>query len=102
MTRKFTINIVDFAGTLKIQKGIRRVTTKKDMYYSGICMYLTKATNLKSIVGVTNEIFLAVFSRFMVRCGKIANTCNYHGSNFVGVQKKLYAYLADSERYMVK
>jgi len=98
-SRPFAIAGVDFAGPIVIRSGIRRVTGIKAWIAVFVC-FSTRAVHLEAVEDLTSAAFVACLRRFMSRRGKCKRIYSDNGTNFVGAQKELTAYMEKIDKQM--
>jgi len=85
----FTHTGVDFCGPISVRSGIRRVTSTK-AYISVFVCFSTRAIHLVLVNGLTSNAFIV---RFIGRRGSPQHMYSDNGTNFVGANKELRAYI---------
>lgn len=91
-TRPFTVTGVDFAGPLLIRSGIRGRPAKKAWIAIFVCLAI-RAVHIEAVEDLTSSAFIATLRRFISRRGKPNTIWSDNGTNFVGAQRELVAYL---------
>lgn len=100
-SRPFTITGVDLAGPLTIRSGVRGRANMKAWIAIFIC-FATKAIRIEVVEDLTSNSFIATLRRFVSRRGKPAEIWSDNGTNFVGAQRELAAYLKNIEGVSVE
>lgn len=90
--RPFTHTGVDFCGPISVRSGIRRVTSTK-AYISVFAYFSTRAIHLELVNGLTSNAFIAALKRFIGHRGSPQHMYSDNGTNFVGANKELRAYI---------
>jgi len=99
--RPFTVVGVDFAGPLIIRSGLRRVLGVKAWIAVVVC-FVTRAIHLEVVEDMTSKAFIASLRRFMSRRGRCTTIYSDNGTNFVGAQRELKAYITSAGPVMAQ
>ncbi|XP_060862525.1 uncharacterized protein LOC132939397 [Metopolophium dirhodum] len=93
--RPFSVTGVDFAGPLMIRSGIRRVVSIKAWIAVFVC-FVTQAVHLEVVEDLTSKAFIAALRWFMPRRARCNTIYSDNGTNFVGAQRELKAYITNA------
>lgn len=91
---------VDYAGPIKISIGRKRNPVTSKAY---ICLFVcltTKAVHLELVSGLSSELFLSAFKRFLSRRGECRVMYSDNGTNFIGAKTELdelYRFISESK-----
>jgi hypothetical protein len=98
-TRPFNVSGVDFAGPLIIRSGIRGRPGKKAWIAIFVC-FVTRAIHIEVVEDLTSSAFIAALRRFISRRGKPHTIWSDNGTNFVGANKELAAYVSKLDQQL--
>ncbi|VVC31119.1 Ribonuclease H-like domain [Cinara cedri] len=91
-SRPFAVTGVDFAGPFIVRSSVRRVVGKKAWLSVFLCLS-TRTVHLDVVEDMTSSAFLACLRRFMARRGHFSVIYSDNGTNFMGAQRELNAFI---------